>query len=90
MVVLVFEAKYGVIFRPFWRGMLVWRTPKAAREIPLLEMFLGQSQGSLPAKFERNRKIVCPYRLGPLRHALLRPLNRVVIKSDRDSISALS
>ena len=34
--------------------MLVWRTLKAAREIPLLETFLAN--GSLPAKFERNRK----------------------------------
>ena len=37
VVTLVFEAKYGVIFRPFWRGMLSWRTPKA-REIPSVEM----------------------------------------------------
>ena len=33
VVTLVFEGKYGVIFRPFWRDMLAWRTPKAAREI---------------------------------------------------------
>ena len=45
-------------FRPFWRGMLVWRTPKTAKEIPLLEML--QVAGSLPAKFERNRKNCVP------------------------------
>ena len=39
VVTLVFEAKYGEIFRPFWTGMLAWRAP-AAKEMPLLETFL--------------------------------------------------
>ena len=42
VVTLAVEAKHGVFFRPFLRCILEWRTPKTAREIPLVETFLGQ------------------------------------------------
>ena len=70
MVTLVFEAKYGVIFWPFLRDMLVWRTLKAASEIPLLDPVLGHAKVADLQNWSKIENIVLPYRFGPLRHAL--------------------